>query len=137
MVLSDTAIEKILGETELLAVRSSGPGGQNVNKVSSKVELRFSVTMSKYLNDIQKKRILIKLKNRINNDGILVIASQSERTQRGNRQKVISRFTDLLNRALTPSKKRISTKPTKASQIKRLEIKRKHSEKKQLRRKDY
>jgi ribosome-associated protein len=137
MMLSDSAIEKILSETELLAVRSSGPGGQNVNKVSSKAELRFSVTTSKYLSDDQKQRILIKLKNRINNEGVLVLTSQSERTQRGNRQKVISRFTNLLNKALTPTKKRISTKPTMASQVKRLEMKKKHSEKKQLRKKHY
>ncbi|MDD4109179.1 MAG: alternative ribosome rescue aminoacyl-tRNA hydrolase ArfB [Prolixibacteraceae bacterium] len=133
MALSDSTIEKLLGETELIAVRSSGPGGQNVNKVSTKAELRFSVNNSKYLTDKEKQRIFSKLKNRINNSGELVLTSQSERTQRGNRQKVLARFTELLDAALTPSKKRIKTKPTHASKLKRLEKKKKRSEIKQLR----
>jgi len=137
MVLTDSTIKKFLSETDIIASRSGGPGGQNVNKVNSKVELRFSVTLSEFLNDNQKQRILVKLKNRINNDGILILTSQSERTQRSNKQKVISRFTDLLKRALIPPKRRIKTKPTQASKLKRLENKRKHSEKKRLRRKNY
>jgi len=133
MQLSDSKKEKLLTEIKLSASRSSGPGGQNINKVSTKMELRFPVASSKFLTAQQKNRILTILKNRISNTGELVLISQSERTQRGNRQKVIMKFFELLNKSLTRPKKRIKTKPTKASKIRRLEKKKMHSQKKQLR----
>lgn len=120
-------------ELTFSASRSSGPGGQHVNKVSTKVELRFDVHNSALLEDEEKSLLEEKLKNRITLDGFLVIVSQSERTQSGNREKVTEKFYDLLRKALTPKKKRKPTRPSRASKEKRLEEKRELSEKKSLR----
>ena len=106
------------------ASRSSGPGGQNVNKVSSKVELRFHIANSVLLNEEEKAMITLKLINKINKQGELVLVSQTERSQPMNREKVIEKFYILINKALTPKKKRLKTRPTKASVEKRLESKR-------------
>jgi ribosome-associated protein len=115
--------------------RSSGPGGQNVNKVSSKVELRFRVSSSENLTDEEKELIHIKLANHINNAGELIITSQSERSQLKNKEKVIGRFYQLLNRALTLKKARKESRPTFASKVKRLTTKKIHGTKKDLRKK--
>lgn len=104
--------------------RSSGPGGQNVNKVSSKVELRFNIEASPLLTEEEKKIILTKLANKINKDGVLVIVAQTDRSQLKNKEKVIEKFYILTEKALTPKIKRIGTKPTRASVERRLESKR-------------
>lgn len=106
------------------ASRSGGPGGQNVNKVSSKVELRFHIANSALLNEDEKTIIAEKLVNKINNLGELILVSQDERSQLQNKEKVIEKFYYLINKALTTQKKRLNTKPTKASVEKRLESKR-------------
>ncbi len=106
------------------ASRSGGPGGQNVNKVSTKIELRFNIANSALLNDDEKAIIADKLINKINNLGELILVSQSERSQLKNKEKVIEKFYMLIVRVLTPRKKRLKTKPTKASVEKRLESKR-------------
>ena len=134
MQLTSQIKEKLLSELIFSSSRSSGPGGQNINKVSSKVELRFVIASSESLNDLQKQSILRKLKNRITKSGELVLSSQKERTQRQNKQIVISNFFELIEKALAPSKKRIKTKPGKAAVLKRLESKKKHAQKKLLRR---
>ena len=103
--------------------RSSGPGGQNVNKVNTKVELRFNVNLSSLLSDSEKELIISKLKNRITVDGELLLVSQSERSQLLNKSLVTEKFYDLLANALTIQKKRRSTQPTFTSKIKRLEKK--------------
>jgi len=133
MKLSQSQKEELLSEVTFSASRGGGPGGQNVNKVSTKVELRFPVDESQSLTKIQQQRLLSKLKNRITTDGELVLTSSAERTQWRNKEKVTEKFFELIEQALTPPKKRIKTKPTKASKLKRLENKKKKGQKKQLR----
>ncbi len=122
------------GEFDIHAVRSSGPGGQSVNKVSSKVELRFDVNASELLVDSEKETLLKKLANRISQEGILIFTAQSERTQLKNKALVIEKFYQTLRKALTPVKKRKKTRPSLAVKEKRLELKRKVAEKKERRR---
>ncbi|HLO57730.1 MAG TPA: alternative ribosome rescue aminoacyl-tRNA hydrolase ArfB [Bacteroidales bacterium] len=126
-------------ENEFLfqASRSSGPGGQNVNKVSTRIELRFDIFSSALLNEEEKSRVAEKLKTRITKEGILLLVSQTGRTQMENRESVIQKFYDLLIKALTPVKKRKKTVPTFQSKIKRLESKQLHSIKKGRRKVDF
>ena len=124
------------GEIRFTASRSGGPGGQNVNKVNSRVELRFDVRESDSLTEDEKIMIAAKLKNKINAAGELLIVSQSERTQLMNRRKAEEKFYKLIAKALTEKRKRKKTVPTKASQEKRLETKKLRSKTKELRRKD-
>ncbi len=121
--------------TELVfsASRSSGPGGQNVNKVSTKMELRFHVVNSALLSEDEKKLLMEKLGSRINKEGELVMVSQSERTQLKNKETVIEKFYNLLTKALKPRKKRKPTRPTAAAREKRLEGKRMNAQKKEQR----
>lgn len=121
------------GELHFSASRSSGPGGQHVNKVSTKMELRFHVASSALLSDAEKELIAEKLTSRINAAGELVLVSQSERSQLQNKEKVTEKFYLLITRALTPRKKRTPTKPSRASKEERLEAKRQNSEKKERR----
>jgi ribosome-associated protein len=117
-------------ELQFQASRSGGAGGQNVNKVATKVELRFHVESSELLTDEEKTRIQEKLANRITNDGYLQVVCQEERSQLQNKELCISRFYELLRQALTQQKKRKASKPTKASVKKRLEGKKKQADKK-------
>jgi len=115
------------------ASRSSGPGGQNVNKVSTRVELRFNVTQSQLLTEAEKEIILIKLASKINSEGEFILVSQIERSQLMNKENVIEKFYLLIIKALTPVKKRKPTKPSRAAKEKRLEEKRMRAEKKERR----
>ncbi len=115
------------------ASRSSGPGGQHVNKVSTRVELRFDVPSSKLLNDEEKMIIMTKLAARITKEGVLILHSQSERSQNDNKSRVTENFYKLIVKALTPVKKRKPTKPTAVSKQRRLETKRKLADKKNRR----
>lgn len=121
------------GEFIFSTSRSGGPGGQNVNKVNTKVELRFNVWESDSLSPEEKSKIERKLKNRINSNGELLIVSQSERTQLRNKKKALEKFYELLALALTEKKKRKKTMPTKASKAKRLEKKKMRGTIKKLR----
>jgi ribosome-associated protein len=106
------------------ASRSSGPGGQNVNKVSTRIELRFNIKGSSRLSPSEKQLICEVLGNRINSAGDLLIISQSERSQLRNREKAIEKFYNLLSSALRVRKKRIPTSPSAGSKARRLEAKR-------------
>lgn len=133
MIFSEERLKGIKSEIKYSATRSSGPGGQHVNKVNTRVELRFSINNSEFLSAFEKGKIRFYLKNRINAEGDLLLVSQVERSQWRNKEVVTKKFFDLVDKALTPTKKRIKTKPTRSSKLKRLENKTKHSLKKQLR----
>lgn len=113
-------------------VRSSGPGGQNVNKTSSKVQLRWPISRSTVFTTEEKE--LLKTRLPVNEAGEVVLSCDVTRSQIQNRQKVIRRLSDLVARALTPRKKRVATRPTRAAKVRRLEQKRRHAEKKLKRR---
>ena len=121
------------GEISFTASRSSGPGGQNVNKVSSKVTLSFDLRNSTALTAEQKRKIMGKLARRINSDGILQVVSQRTRSQELNRTDVLERFSELLRRSLTPQQPRIRTRVPAAAKKQRIETKRKRGLTKQAR----
>jgi ribosome-associated protein len=134
---SEILKERKLNREFLIATsRSSGPGGQNVNKVNTKVKVLFNIMNSAILSEDEKNLILLKLKNRINSAGELTVTSQSERTQLRNRNNAVNVMLALIAKALTENTKRIPTAPSKTSKIERLEEKHKRSEIKKLRKED-
>ena len=125
----------LLIELQFQFSRSSGPGGQKVNKTESQVELRWDVENSKVFDEAKTKRIYQKLANQINNNNELVLTSDQFRSRERNKEDVTERFFEYLEKALHVPKKRKPTKPTKSSIEKRLQNKKIHSEKKQNRQK--
>jgi ribosome-associated protein len=131
-VSPDIAIED--SELEEQFVRSSGPGGQNVNKVSTTVQLRFNVAASASLPDDVRRRLIALAGNRMTTDGVMVIEARRHRTQAANREDARERLIELIQQAAIKPKRRRKTKPTKAAGERRLETKRRRADTKHRRR---
>jgi len=125
----------VLKEIKFKTARSGGSGGQNVNKVETMVEGYFNVQASNLFSAEEKEVIIIKLANKITDKGFLLVKSQTERSQLGNKEQVIKKINTLINQALIKPKKRKPTKPTKAAKQKRIDTKKKKGEIKSNRKK--
>ena len=126
---------ELLPELEFSTSRSSGPGGQNVNKVSTKVIIRWNLLHSTLITDEQKMLLLNKLSAQLTREGELIINSQESRSQLQNKELALEKLDTLLRKALTKPKARKATRPTKSSKVKRVDNKKRHAEKKQWRKK--
>jgi ribosome-associated protein len=125
----------ILSELEFSASRSGGPGGQNVNKVNTKITLKWDVVNSHLINDEQRTLLLQKLSSRLTTEGVLLLTTQDKRSQLQNKEESLNKLDELLEAAFKQKKIRKPSKPSKTAKKKRVENKRKHSEKKEWRRK--
>ena len=128
-------MNELVKECSFSTSRSGGKGGQNVNKVETKVELRFDVANSLLLSEAEKTVLLEKLANKLTNEGVLVLYHQTERSQLGNKDKVVKKFDVLIRKSFEKPKPRKASKPTAASKEKRLQTKQRDAEVKAMRRK--
>lgn len=133
MTTALTHLPDLTSEFTFKTSRSSGPGGQHVNKTDSRVELRFNPQKSDLLSDKQKVILLQKLSSQLTIDGDLIVVCQQERSQYKNKALAIEKLYELLHKTLKPVKKRKATKPTRASIQKRIELKKQTAEKKKRR----
>ena len=122
------------GEFEFQMSRSSGPGGQNVNKVNSKVTLVFNIRGSVVLSEEEKSELLVKLANKLDSEGNLQIQSQEKRSQLQNKEIAIAKFYEVISKAFQKRKIRKASKPSKSAVEQRLKEKKVQSEKKRIRR---
>ena len=120
----------LISELTFKAIRSSGAGGQHVNKVASKVVLNFNLKQSEVFSEAQKNLLLNNLSNRLTTDGILILQSDENRSQHKNKELVVKRFLDLIKQGLKVPKKRKPTKIPKAVKLKRLSKKKQQADKK-------
>jgi ribosome-associated protein len=127
--------DALISELSFKAVRSSGSGGQHVNKVSSKVELIFNLTESNALSELQKERLINKLESRLTKDNVLILQCDESRSQHKNKELVVKRFLELIKNGVRVPKRRIPTKIPKSVIRKRLKSKHQLSDKKANRRK--
>mgnify|MGYP001822663198 FL=1 len=127
--------ESLISELSFKAIRSSGSGGQHVNKVASKIELHFNIMNSNALSEEQKALLLQNLKPRLTNNNELILQCDESRSQHKNKQLAIKRFISIIEDGLIVPKKRVPTKTPKAVIKKRLETKKKLSDKKMYRKK--
>ena len=127
--------DALLKELTFKAVRSSGSGGQHVNKVATKVELSFNLEGSLVFSEVQKQRLSSKLQHKLTKNGVLVLQCDDTRSQYKNKELVVKRFLELIKKALIVQKRRIPTRIPKSVIRKRLNNKRRQSEKKLNRRK--
>lgn len=126
-------IDSVKKELFYKTTRSSGKGGQHVNKTSSRVELYFNVPNSPSLSEEEKNIILKKLANKISAEGFLLMSCEEERSQFANKKKITERFFKIIEKTLLKPKNRKPTKPSKAAKEKRLKAKKEHSEIKKMR----
>ncbi len=124
-----------LAEIEFAAIRSQGSGGQNVNKVSTAIHIRFDVRASKNLSHDEKERVLRLHDQRLSKEGVIVIKSQRYRSQNQNREDALGKLAKMINKALLEEKQRKPTKPSKQSNKKRLDAKAKRGRLKETRNK--
>lgn len=127
----------LLRETTFKASRSGGKGGQNVNKVSTKVEINFDIRQSVLFTDEDKQLLLVKLANRLNKDGQVQVICDEERSQYLNREKAIEKLNNLLHKAFEKPKVRKPTKVSRAAKAARADAKRAQSAKKDLRKRNF
>ncbi len=128
-------MDMLENELQFITSRSSGPGGQNVNKVNSKVTIKFDVNNSKILTSDQKEILLTKLRSRLTTDGVLILSSQEKRSQLDNKEAAIEKFRKVIAKAFERKKIRKASKPSKSAVQSRINKKKQVSEKKKWRQK--
>ncbi|MEO1011934.1 MAG: alternative ribosome rescue aminoacyl-tRNA hydrolase ArfB [Bacteroidota bacterium] len=127
--------ERLIKELSFKAIRSSGAGGQHVNKVSTKIALMFDLVRSQAFSDIEKKRLIAKLTHRLTQEGIFLLQVDATRSQHQNKEIAIKRFLKIISDGLKAPKTRKTTRPTKASVERRLKTKKMAAQKKSGRKK--